>query len=209
MITAKTYSFAGSSLKETSLPEELFGVKVKPVLLAQAVRVYLSNQRSATAKTKTRGMVAKTTAKMYRQKGTGRARHGSWAAPIFVGGGVAHGPTGTQNYRLEMPAKMKRLALLGALSVKAAKGEVAVLSGVDAATGKTSETEVLWEKINPVGKTLVVVTGETDKFNRAVRNRENVYLARALTLNTHAVLAHKSLIMTREAIAALAKHHAN
>ena len=88
MSTAATFNIKGEKIEAVTLPKELFGVEVKPQLLAQAVRVWLSNQRKAFAKTKTRKDVAKTTAKMYKQKGTGRARHGSYAAPIFVGGGV-------------------------------------------------------------------------------------------------------------------------
>src|SRR3989337_4248642 len=126
MISAPTINIKGTDAEKTVLPKDVFEKKVKPVILAQAVRVWLSNQRAANAKTKTRTEVSKTTAKMYKQKGTGRARHGSYSAPIFVGGGVAHGPTGGENWKLKLPAKMTKKALLGALSIRAREKKLIV-----------------------------------------------------------------------------------
>src|SRR5258708_225116 len=102
---------------KVSLPGEMFGEKVNKTLLAQAVRVYLANQRQGNASTKTRGEVDGSTAKIYRQKGTGRARHGSKRAPIFVKGGLVFGPK-PRDFSLALPQKMKRKALFGALSAK-------------------------------------------------------------------------------------------
>lgn len=201
MISAKTFDLKGTALKDTSLPEELFGVKVKPTILAQAVRVYLSNQRQSPAKTKTRGEVAKTTAKMFKQKGTGRARHGSYAAPIFVGGGISHGPSGEQNYHLDMPQKMKKLAFLGALSAKAAKGEVKVVTGAEAATGKTKEMAWLG------GKTLVITSSKLTNFNKATRNLANVQVVYSNLINTYLVLKHRELVVTPEALVELKKQY--
>jgi large subunit ribosomal protein L4 len=201
MIAAKTFNLKGEAVKDTNLPEELFGVKVKPTLLAQAVRVYLSNQRQSPAKTKTRGEVAKTTAKMFKQKGTGRARHGSYAAPIFVGGGISHGPSGEQNYHLNMPQKMKKLAFLGALSAKAAKGEVKVVTGAEASTGKTKE--VAWL----AGKALVISSSTLTNFNRAARNLKKVQVVNSGLVNTYSVLAFKELIITPEALGELKKQY--
>ncbi len=207
MIAAKTYNLQGEALKDTSLPKEVFGVEVKPVLLAQAVRVYLSNQRRSPAKTKTRGMVAKTTAKMYRQKGTGRARHGSYAAPIFVGGGIAHGPSGEQNYQLKMPVAMRRLAFLGALTSKAVKGEISVVTGADQATGKTKDVAGLFKKLDTKKKTLIITTKSLDKFNRATQNIDQLNIAQVQTVNTYQVLAHKNLIITPESLQELVKQY--
>lgn len=201
MITAKTYNLSGQALKDAALPVELFGVKVKPTLLAQAVRVYLSNQRQSPAKTKTRGEVAKTTKKMYRQKGTGRARHGSYAAPIFVGGGIAHGPSGEQNYHLNLPPKMKRLALLGALSTKAKQKEIKVISGADAASGKTKE--VAWLS----GKVLIISSKAAINFNRATNNLKDVQTINPNLINTYVVLKHRELVITKEALAEMKKYY--
>lgn len=111
------YAVDGSESKKVELPA-IFNTEVSPDLMAQYMRVYMSNQRRGTASTKTRSEVIGTTAKVYRQKGTGRARHGSRKANIFKGGGVTFGPKPT-DYSLKMNKKQKRKALAGALTMKA------------------------------------------------------------------------------------------
>jgi LSU ribosomal protein L4P len=132
----------GKKVGTINLPPEIFAAEVNPPLMAQAVRVYLANQRKAHPKTKTRAEVNRTKAKWYRQKGTGRARHGSRAAPIFVGGGVAHGPTGEQNYQLKMPKKMKKAALFSALTSKFKEKEILVVKGLEKIEPKPKK----WQK---------------------------------------------------------------
>src|SRR3990170_3346380 len=156
MTTAQSYNLKGERQEKLNLPKEQFGVNASPSLLAQAVRIFLSNQRRAAAKTKTRAEVAKTTAKMYKQKGTGRARHGSYAAPIFVGGGVAHGPTGEQNYTSKMPKKMKKLAIESAFSDRA-KDKKVVIVHTDKMEGKTKEGKGILTAAKVNGSVLVVV----------------------------------------------------
>ncbi|TSC86797.1 MAG: large subunit ribosomal protein L4 [Microgenomates group bacterium Gr01-1014_16] len=173
-----------------TLPKGLFDVKVSPALLAQAVRVYLFNQRKANAKTKTRSEVAKTTAKMYKQKGTGRARHGAYSAPTFVGGGVSHGPTGGQNYKLILPRKMRRLALLGALTEKAKEKKVEV-----------------FEKLGEASKrTLVVIGAGEEKIRREIRNKENITVVAAGSLNPYVIMAHMQLMITPKALEEMKKY---
>ncbi len=203
MISAVTYNLNGEKIAATPLPSSVFEIKVAPTLLAQAVRVWLSNQRRAGASTKTRGEVAKTTAKPYKQKGTGRARHGSSAAPIFVGGGIAHGPSGEQNYKMTMPAKMRRLALVGALSAKAAAKQISVITGAEKASGKTKQ--VGWLTGN---KTLVLVTKEQNTFKQAVRNLDRTSLATSGGLSAYAILAAKQLVITKETLMELKKTYA-
>ena len=203
MISAVTYNLKGEKVESTTLPKDVFEVKVKPQLLAQAVRVWLSNQRKSPAKTKTRAEVAKTTAKMYKQKGTGRARHGSHAAPVFVGGGIAHGPSGEQNYKMKLPLKARRLAFLGALSAKAEAKQVWVVTGVEKASGKTKQ--VAWMAD---GKSLVVTTGGQEKFRQATRNLDTVQLAGVNSLSAYVVLAAKRLIFTKETLAEIKKSYA-
>ena len=203
MISAVTYNLKGEKVESTSLPVSIFEIKVKPVLLAQAVRVWLSNQRRGMAKTKTRSEVAKTTAKPYKQKGTGRARHGSAAAPIFVGGGIAHGPRGEQNYKMSLPAKMRRLALLGALSAKAEAKQVLVITGAENASGKTKQ--VSWLAGN---KTLLLITKEQSKFKQAVRNLNQISLTTVGGLSAYSILTAKQLVATKETLAELKKTYA-
>src|SRR5579885_383385 len=121
---------------KVSLPHVIFGEKVNKQLLAQAVRVYLANKRQGTVSTKTRGEVDGSTRKIYRQKGTGRARHGSVRAPIFVHGGVVHGPK-PRDYSLNLPKKMRRKALFSALSAKLQDGQIKVVAGFEKLEPKT------------------------------------------------------------------------
>lgn len=195
-MTAPTFSIAGKAGEATTLAKEIFGVKVKPQLLAQAIRVWLSNQRKASAKTKTRGEISKTTAKMFRQKGTGRARHGSYAAPIFVGGGIAHGPSGEQNYKMTLPAKMRRLALLGALSVQATAGKIKIITGASKATGKTKQLAWLDENL----KSLAIATKREDKFKQGIRNLDRIEITDPMSLSAYKILVNKQLIITDEAL---------
>ena len=203
MISAVTYNLKGEKVESTSLPKDIFEIKVKPQLLAQAVRVWLSNQRKSAAKTKTRSEVAKTTAKMYKQKGTGRARHGSYAAPIFVGGGIAHGPSGEQNYKMTLPAKIRRLALLGTLSAKAGAKQVLIITGAEKASGKTKQLS--WLAGN---KTLMLVTKEQNSFKQAIRNLDQISLTTAGGLSAYSILAAKRLIATKESLIELKKIYA-
>ncbi|HIE38386.1 MAG TPA: 50S ribosomal protein L4, partial [Anaerolineae bacterium] len=112
-------NMVGEQVDEIELPPDIFEAPVNVSLMHQALVRQLANARLGTHKTKSRGEVNRTKAKWYRQKGTGRARHGSRNAPIFVGGGVAHGPR-PRSYGKRMPRKMRRAALRSALSVKAA-----------------------------------------------------------------------------------------
>jgi large subunit ribosomal protein L4 len=201
MITVPTINLSGGEGEKVKLPESIFGLKPNPRLLAQAVRVFLSNQRKALARTKTRGKVAKTTAKMYRQKGTGRARHGSYSAPIFVGGGVAFGPTGEQNYKLRLSKRLSRMALFGSLSEKAREHKISVLPITEKFKGKTKEAEKLLKKQAGAHERLLLVTGDKEKMViRTFKNLERVTLTRPNQLNTYLILAHGRLCFTQNSL---------
>lgn len=116
MIKAPLYNLKGEKLSDLTLPKGVFEVEYSPKLIAQTLRVYLANRRSAAAKVKDRGEVAGTTKKMWAQKGTGRARHSTAKVGIFVGGGSVHGPQGNQNFSLNLNKKTKKLALNSLLS---------------------------------------------------------------------------------------------
>ena len=116
-LSLSVYGIDGKEQKTIELPKDVFAATENKSLLAQAVRVYLVNQRQGNVKVKTRSEVIGSTRKIYRQKGTGKARHGAIKAPIFVGGGVAHGPK-QKEYNLKFNKKEKKLALYGALSSK-------------------------------------------------------------------------------------------
>lgn len=199
----------GKVVETMELPKEVFGAKINDVLMAQAVRVYLANQRLGTASTKTRGEVDGSTRKIYRQKGTGRARHGGVRAPIFVKGGVAHGPK-PRDYSLALSKNMKKAALFSALSAKVKAGEVTVIAGFD----KVEKTQAAAKALEHTGyskkaKMLLVLPKHDEKVFKAVRNLAGMSVMSAQLLNTYAVLNAKQLVFMKEAVEAMTKETKN
>ena len=197
------YSLTGRATGSLTLPKEVFGVKVNKTLLVQAVRVYTTNKKTFTASTKTRGQVEGSTAKIYRQKGTGRARHGAIRAPIFVGGGIVFGPT-PRKVRLDLPKRMKKAALFSALSTKMADKQITGLSGADKATGKTKEMVKMTKNLK-LKTTLIVTDKKIEAMVRAVRNIPGISVLPVDQINAHDVLRHQSLVITKEAVESFTK----
>ena len=200
MIYAEVISLSGTKKPKISLPAKIFGAKPNPALMAQAVRVFLSNQRIARAKTKTRSEVKRSKAKWYRQKGTGRARHGARSAPIFVGGGRAHGPTGEQNYEKAMPKKMGRAALISALSSRARDKEIIIVDGLEKIKKTKEMAKILKEVTGPF---LLILSGKLENVILATRNIPSLALIQAKSLNAYEVLKAEKILITREAIKTL------
>ena len=203
------YGMDGKESKTLTLPKEIFAVEASPRLLAQYVRVYLANQRQGNASTKTRGEVNASTKKIYRQKGTGRARHGSKKAPIFVGGGIVGGPQ-TKDHTLKMNKKQKQKALLYSLSMKAKEGAIAGIA--EDFMKMKPKTKTVAEFMKTIGtnnvKTLVVVPKmESNGFMLSVRNLEKVDAVSALSINAYEVLNHQKIIFTEEAVELLKSHY--
>lgn len=206
-LSIPVYSLTGRVAGSMVLPKDIFGVKVNKKLLAQAIRVYSTNQKIITASTKTRGEVRGSTAKIYRQKGTGRARHGAIRAPIFVGGGIVFGPK-PKTVRLELPKKMKRGSLLSALSSKAIDKSIIGVSGLEKATGKTKEMAKLLSVVSRQSSdkkqkqvsALIVIGEKTDNVVRAVRNIPGINVLPVNTINTYEILKHDTLLLTKEAL---------
>ncbi|MGH9858113.1 MAG: 50S ribosomal protein L4, partial [Acidobacteriota bacterium] len=166
----------GKVIGKMSLPGEIFGEKVNKALLAQAVRVYLANQRQGNASTKTRGEVDGSTRKIYRQKGTGRARHGSLRAPIFVKGGIVFGPK-PRDFSLSMPQKMKRKALFSALSAKIQDQQLTVMSGLEDMKPKTKAFVALLKSLSMEDKkqkALVITASDLANAKRAGSNIQGI-----------------------------------
>jgi large subunit ribosomal protein L4 len=171
--------------------------------MAQAVRVYLANQRVGHASTKTRGEVEGSTRKIYKQKGTGKARHGAIRAPIFVGGGIVFGPR-PRDYSLGLPQKMKRVALASALTQQLGNQNVIVVSGLSDVT-KTKVVAATLTAIGATRKTLLVTPKESAVVVRAGRNIEGVNILPVSDLNTYSVLMHGKVVFMKEAIGELKK----
>lgn len=192
----------GKVVESLSLPAEIFNVEENPTLVAQAVRVYLFNQRQGTLSTKSRGDITASTKKVWRQKGTGRARHGAKSAPIFVGGGVAFGPK-PRDFSLKLPQKMKQKALFSALTSKVKENALKVVSGMSEMEPKTKQAAAVFTSLSltPSKKKVLFVTdGKTESVYKAVRNIEGVEVISSSLLNTYAVLKGTSVLFTKEAM---------
>lgn len=203
-LTADVYSAKGRALGKISLPKEIFGVRVNDKLMAQAVRIFLSNQRQGNASTKTRGMVQGSSRKIYRQKGTGRARHGSIRAPIFVKGGVVFGPT-PRDFSLKFPKKMKKAALFSALSAKQESAEIKVISDLSKIEPKTKNIAGLLKtlfKDSKIQKNLLVLASNktSEKTRLAARNIDKLEILPVQNLNTYAVISNAKILFMKEAI---------
>ncbi len=202
MPKADLYTITGRKSGRINLPKEIFAAPVNEQLMAQAVRVYLANQRKAKAKTKTRAEIRGSRRKIWRQKGTGRARHGDRYAPIFVGGGRAHGPTGKENYKLKMSKAMKKKALFSALTSKLKEKEVVAIKGLAKIEPKTKEMAKTMAglPLKEKKKVLLVLPSVLENVIRAGRNLARVELAQANQLNTYQVLSHDQLVLMEESI---------
>lgn len=200
MIKTSVFDLQGKETDKIVLPEWLFGVKVNRGLMAQAVRVYLSNQRTAHAKSKNRGEVLLTTKKWFKQKGTGRARHGAKSAPIFVGGSKAHGPTGMENYTLKLSKKMKKKALASAMTYKYQEQEIKIVKGLDKLDAKTKAANSVVAKLDVSGKFILIDADRRENVVRAFRNLNKGTIRPVNQLNTYEVLNGGILLMTVEAI---------
>lgn len=201
-MSASLYDIKGKEIGVVDLAKEIFGVKVNKVLIAQAIRIYLANQRRGTASTKTRGEVTGSTRKIYKQKGTGRARHGGMRAPIFVHGGIAHGPR-PKDYSLSFPKKMKRRALFSALSEKLKNNEIKIIEGLGKIDPKTKSMVTVINNLDlnvKNKKILLILPSVQDSVTRASRNIKGVMLAQVHMLNVFEVLNNKMLLFMSEAI---------
>lgn len=204
MITATTFSKTGSKAAEAvKLDDSVFGKEVtNHTLLKEAYLAYLANGRANLAKTKTRGDVSGGGKKPWKQKGTGRARFGSTRVPIWRGGGVALGPTGSENYTKKINIKAKRLAIRQALSLSAQENRVSVIESFKLASGKTSEMVTLLNKLGLNDKSVVIVVDtKTDDLLRATNNLPNVTVVQARYLNVYTVMNADNLLFTNSALA--------
>ncbi len=201
-IRATVVGMDGKSAGSITLPAEYFGQKPNQQLIAQAVRVYRANQRAGNASTKTRGEVEGSTRKIYKQKGTGRARHGAIRAPIFVGGGIVFGPK-PRDYSLHMPQKMKRASLISALSQKYQEKNIVVVSGFADAKPKTKTMAKAFGAIGAAGSTLFVVPKEAKLVVRSVRNLPNVDILRTSDLHAYGIFSHQKIVFMKESIGEL------
>ncbi len=201
------YGVDGTIEKTIDMPVQM-SEEAHPALIEQYLRVYLTNQRQGNASVKTRSEVIGSTKKIFKQKGTGRARHGSIKSPTFVGGGVAFGPK-PKDHTLSMNKKQKRKALFGSLAMRMKEGNVIALSdafmNIESKTKKMNE---IMKKMELSGKKVLIMTPsvmETDNFIRASRNIENVTLTPVTTINPYIVLHADKIVFVESAITGFSK----
>ena len=193
-------NIAGEKVGEVELRDDIFGIEPNGPVMHQALLRQLANRRLGTHDTKTRGEVNRTTAKWFRQKGTGRARHGSRNAPIFVGGGIAHGPT-PRSYTQQMPRKMRRLALRSALSAKAAQAHIIVLDALEFASPKTRLMDDTLNNLNVDSSVVILLAGRNENVELSASNLPDVKTLHAHYLNVRDLLKYDYVIMPTGALA--------
>jgi large subunit ribosomal protein L4 len=203
MASARLYDFSGDLKGKVDLPASLFDGVVNRDVLYDAVRMYLANRRSGTAKTQLRGEVSYSKAKPYRQKGTGRARAGKRSSPIWRGGGVVFGPH-LRDYRYSIPRKMKRLALRSALTDKGRSDGVVVVESVAMESPKTKRFA---EFLSTAGlrdrRVLFVMDAFNENVVRSMRNIPKMDMILSRNINAYDVLRADVLLFTKSALSSL------
>ena len=193
------YNTKGKETEKLNISDDVFGVPSNPTLVHQALLMHLANKRQGTVRAKTRGEVVGSTRKLFRQKGTGRARQGSAKSPILRGGGVAFGPR-PRSFNQRMPKKMRRLAIRCALSATVADGQLIVIDKFNLAEPKTKEMAKILATLNVKSSTLIA-TGEADmNVVKSCRNIDGIKTTPAALLNVADILSHRTLLMTVDAI---------
>lgn len=205
------YNMAGEKVDEVELRDEIFGARISNPLMHQALVRQQANARLGTHSTKTRGEVRGSTRKIYRQKGTGRARHGSIKVNLWPGGGVVHGPK-PHKYIKKMPRKMRRAAYRSALTVKAQDEQIMVVDAFDAevlspqGTPKTREMAMTLQRLGLEGSVLIMLSGDAAAADAALaverssRNLPDVRTLRASYLNIRDLLGYDTVLLSLDSL---------
>jgi large subunit ribosomal protein L4 len=201
------YNQQGEKIETIELPKEIFGVKINSDLIHQVVISQLANQRQIIAHTKDRSEVRGGGKKPWRQKGTGRARHGSIRSPIWRGGGITFGPTKERNFKKDIPKKMRRKALTMVLSAKAKNNLLFILDKLGLKEPKTKfMAEVIKKVLKKNNSSLIIILPKKEEaIIRAANNLPRVQIIEARNLNCLKLLSSKYLIMPKEAIEVIEK----
>lgn len=193
------YNMSGAQVGEIELSDAVFGIEPHKQALYDAVVMQQASMRLGTHKTKGRSEVRGGGRKPWRQKGTGRARHGSIRAPQWVGGGTVFGPT-PRSYKYKLPKKVRRLAMRSALSSKVLDNNIVVLDELKMSRPKTKEFVNILKNLNVDRKALVVAAEYNDNVALSARNIPGVKFVEAGGINVLDVLKHDKLIITKEAV---------
>lgn len=190
----------GKEVEKVELSNEVFAIEPNNQVMFDAVQVYQSNLRQATAKTKKRSEVSGGGKKPWRQKGTGRARAGSTRSPLWRHGGIVFGPTGVQNFKLAQNRKEHKLALKSALSLKVANNGLIVVKDFDLPSHKTKEMVKVCTAINAQPKSLLVIADDNDTLVMSARNIPGLIVVKNDNVSVYDLLNADSVVMTLDAI---------
>ena len=196
----QVYSLKGDKVGEIDLPENIFNRSWNGDLVHQALRVQNANIRRPWAHTKGRADVSGGGKKPWKQKGTGRARHGSIRSPIWTGGGVAHGPSKERSYKLDLNKKMKRVAIYSVLSKKFADNEIKIVDSLKLNSHKTKDLASVLKTFLKSVNALLVPTTDNKIVYRASRNIPKVKSLNAASLNVKELLQYKNILIDKEAV---------
>src|SRR5436305_11157944 len=200
MPTVKVRNLKNEEVGDLELSDAVFGAELNEALIHAAVKSYLAGARQGTVGTKTRGDVSGSGKKLWKQKGTGRARIASIRSPLWKGGGNAHGPQ-ARDWSYNLPKKMKRGALRSALSERVREGNVIVLDQFSLKKAKTKNFVESLGKLGLEGKTLIVDSLENENLLRASRNVQRAQVVNMHSLNIYALLYHARHVLSRTAAA--------
>ncbi|RKD34115.1 50S ribosomal protein L4 [Thermohalobacter berrensis] len=193
------YNVSGEQMGEIELSEEVFGAEINEHVLHEAVKNHLANRRQGTQSAKTRAEVRGGGRKPWRQKGTGRARHGSIRSPIWKGGGVVFAPK-PRDYGYKLPKKVRRLAMKSALSSKVANNEMVVLDELKMERPKTKDMVNILKNLNSKKKALIVMSQKDENVIKSARNIPGVMTTLVNSLNVYDILNYDTFIITKDAV---------
>ncbi len=193
------YNTSGKQVGEIELNENTFGANVNIEAMHQVVKMYLANQRQGTQSTLTRAEVRGGGIKPWRQKGTGRARHGSIRSPQWRHGGIVFAPK-PRSYRYSVPKKIKRIAMKSALSSKVNDNSIVVIEELNFDAPKTKQVISLLQNLKVDSKTLIVVADNNENVVKSARNIQGVKTAFVNTLNVYDILKYDKFIITKDAV---------
>ncbi len=199
MPTVKVRNLKNEEVGELELSDAVFGAPLNEGLIHAAVRNYMANARQGTSATKTRGDVSGAGRKLWKQKGTGRARIASLRSPLWKGGGNVHGPQ-PRDWSYNMPRKMRQGALRSALSARVREGKVTLVDGWSLDKPKTKEFVSSLKKLGSEGKTLIVDSLENDNLILSTRNVQSAKVVNSFGLNIYDLLYHEQLIISEAAV---------
>ncbi|HSB10480.1 MAG TPA: 50S ribosomal protein L4 [Blastocatellia bacterium] len=205
MPVVKVKNLKDEEVGELELSDAVFGAPLNKALIYSAVKSYLANQRAGTSATKTRGDTSGSGRKLWKQKGTGRARIASLRSPLWKGGGNVHGPQ-PRDWSYRIPKKMRRGAMRSVLSERLREGGIVIIENFELASHKTREFAGTLEVLGLNKRTLIVDASRNDKLELSSRNLREVTLVSAGNVNVYDLLTHEQLALSRDAAIQLDKH---